>query len=88
MIEIKGMAESNLDSAHCDESMACKSPIYGALAESEWKSKMARLFWAFPWPKGAGHQPVLGAWASSSGIHNLQVPIDGDTYEIDEMYPA
>lgn len=87
---MRRMTEANLSSAYSGESMAhMRYLIYADVAESEGKANTARLFRAISFAErvhATNHYTELGAISSTA--QNLQVAIDGETYEVEEMYPA
>ena len=87
---MRRMTETNLNSAYSGESMAhMRYLVYGDVADSEGKPNIARLFRSIAFAErvhATNHYQELGAIGSS--VQNLQVAIDGETYEVDEMYPA
>jgi rubrerythrin len=84
------MTEDNLKAAFAGESQAhLKYLIYGDRAEEEGLPNVARLFRAIAFAEqvhATNHYDVLGNIRDSAA--NLQVAIDGETYEVQEMYPA
>ncbi|MCJ7562369.1 MAG: rubrerythrin family protein [Thermoplasmata archaeon] len=84
------MTERNLNEAYAGESMAyMKYNIWADKAESEGKKGVAKLFRAIAAAEkvhATNHWKVLGNVQDSAA--NLQHAIDGENYEIDEMYPA
>jgi rubrerythrin len=84
------MTEDNLKNAFAGESQAhMRYLIFAKRAEVEGFPNIARLFRAISYAEQAhatNHFDVLGMIRGSSD--NLQVAIDGETYEINEMYPA
>ena len=98
------MTAANLRSAHGGESMAhMRYIIWGDKAEAEGFPNVARLFRAISRAEQAhatGHframRDVDGAFAVTSGAgfglgptsQNLAGAIEGETFEINEMYPA
>ncbi|MBI4297353.1 MAG: rubrerythrin family protein [Chloroflexi bacterium] len=87
---MRKMTESNLNSAFAGESMAhMKYTIYSDRAQREGRSNVARLFQAIAYAErvhATNHYRELGHVKDTSD--NLQVAIDGETYEVEEMYPA
>jgi rubrerythrin len=87
---MKRITEANLNTAYSGESMAhMRYGIYADVADSEGRPNIARLFRAIAFAEkvhATNHYRELGAIKSST--HNLQVAIDGETYEVEEMYPA
>lgn len=84
------MTDRNLHEAFAGESMAhMKYLIYSEKAETEGKPKLARLFKAIAAAEkvhATNHWRALGLLKGS--VDNVQSCIDGETYEITEMYPA
>ena len=87
---MKKMTETNLNSAYSGESMAnMRYTIYADVAESEGKPNTARLFRSIAFAErvhATNHYRILGSINDTTS--NLQVAIDGETYEVNEMYPA
>ena len=87
---MKSMTEGNLRSAFAGESQAhMRYLIYADKAEKEGKSNLARLFKAIAYSKqvhATNHFNTLGENKSLS--ENLQNSINGETYEVNEMYPS
>jgi len=87
---MRKMTQANLNSAYSGESMAhMRYVIYGDIAESEGKPNIARLFRSIAFAErvhASNHYRELGAINSS--VQNLQVAIEGETYEVEDMYPA
>jgi rubrerythrin len=87
---MKKMTEKALNEAFCGESMAhMKYLIFADVAENEGYPNIARLFRAIAYAEFAharNHARSLGFIKDTK--NNLQVGIDGETYEIEEMYPA
>jgi rubrerythrin len=87
---MRKMTEDNLKSAFAGESQAhMKYLIFAEIAEREGKLNLARLFRAISDAEkvhATNHFRALGMIKSSSD--NTQVCIDGENYEIEEMYPA
>ncbi len=98
------MTAANLRNAHGGESMAhMRYQVWGDAAEHEGFPNAARLFRAISHAEtvhAANHFRELGTEAGDhlcasmavfglgSTSDNLQGGIDGETYEIDEMYPS
>ena len=84
------MTEKNLSDAYAGESMAyMKYNIWADKAEKEGKNGVAKLFRAISHAEkvhATNHFRALGMIKDSS--KNLQGAIDGETYEVDEMYPS
>jgi rubrerythrin len=87
---MRKITEQNLNSAFAGESMAhMRYLIFAAQAEEEGFSNVARLFRAIAYAEqvhATNHYRELGMINSSP--QNLQVAIDGETFEVEEMYPA
>jgi len=85
---LRKMTEDNLKSAFAGESQAHMRYVIVA-NRAEGFPNIARLFRAISYAEqvhATNHFDVLGMIRGSSD--NLQVAIDGETYEINEMYPA
>jgi rubrerythrin len=84
------MTESNLESAFAGESQAqTKYLIFAERAEKEGFPNVARLFRATSYAEqvhATSHFRTLGNIGQT--VDNLQAAIGGETYEVDEMYPA
>ena len=84
------MTESNLKAAFAGESQAhMKYLIFSQVAEKEGRPNIARLFKAIAYAEqvhATNHLKVLGGIGKTSG--NLEEAISGETFEVDEMYPA
>lgn len=84
------MTEKNLRDAFCGESMAhMKYLIFADKAEKEGYPNVARLFRAIAYAEfvhARNHWRELGEISSTS--ENLQTGIDGETFEVEEMYPV
>jgi rubrerythrin len=87
---LRKMTEENLKSAFAGESQAhMRYLIFAKRAEAEGFPNVARLFRAISYAEqvhATNHYGVLGMIRGSSD--NLQVAIDGETYEVNDMYPA
>ncbi|MFQ6013962.1 MAG: rubrerythrin family protein [Anaerolineae bacterium] len=87
---MRKMTEGNLQAAFAGESQAhMRYLIFADKAEREGHSNVARLFRAISYAEqvhATNHYRELGGINSST--ENLQVAIDGETYEVEEMYPA
>ncbi len=87
---MRKMTEENLKGAFAGESQAhMKYLIFADKAEEEGRPNVARLFRAIAYAEqvhAANHLNVLGLMGSTSA--NLQVAIDGENFEVEEMYPA
>jgi len=84
------MTETSLKEAFAGESQAhMRYLIFAEKAEEEGFPNVARLFRAIAYAEqvhATNHYNVLGMVRSSS--ENLQTAIEGETYEVDEMYPV
>ena len=84
------MTEENLKAAFSGESQAhMRYLIFAKKAEEEGYSNLARLFRAISYAEqvhATNHYNALGVIRESTD--NLQVAIDGENYEVTEMYPA
>ena len=84
------MTEENLKAAFAGESQAhMKYRIFSDVASQENKPNLSRLFLAISDAErihATNHFRVLNLVKESSS--NIQTCIDGENYEIDEMYPA
>ena len=84
------MTEDNLKAAFAGESQAhMKYRIFADVAEQDGKPNLARLYLAVSDAErvhATNHYRALAMISNSSD--NTQVCIDGENYEIDEMYPA
>jgi len=87
---MREMTESNLESAFAGESMAhMKYQIFADKAEKEGYANIARLLRAVSYAErvhAANHYVALSKLKKSP--ENLQIAVDGETYEVNEMYPA
>lgn len=87
---MRKMTEDNLKNAFAGESQAhMRYLIFAKRAEAEGFPNIARLFKAISYAEqvhATSHYDVLGMIRGSGD--NLQVAIDGETYEINDMYPA
>jgi rubrerythrin len=87
---MRKMSEDNLKNAFAGESQAhMRYVIFAKKAEEEGFSNVARLFRAISYAEqvhATNHFDVLGMRRGSTD--NLQAAIDGETYEVNEMYPA
>jgi len=87
---MRKMTEDNLKSAFAGESQAhMRYLIFAKRAEAEGFPNIARLFKAISYAEqvhATNHFDALGFIRGSSD--NLQMAIDGETYEVNEMYPA
>lgn len=84
------MTEKNLSDAYAGESQAfMKYNIWADRAEQEGKGNVARLFRAIAQAEkvhATNHFRTLGKIKMTND--NLQSAIEGETYEVNEMYPA
>ena len=87
---MKKMTEKSLSEAFAGESMAhTKYTIFAEQAEKEGKAGIAKLFRAIAYAEyvhAKNHARNLGYIGST--VDNIQAGIDGETFEIEEMYPA
>jgi rubrerythrin len=87
---MKKMTEKALSEAFAGESMAhMKYLIFAEIAEKDGYPNIARLFKATAFAEFAhakNHARNLGYIKQTDG--NLDTGIDGETFEVDEMYPA
>jgi len=84
------MTQENLENAYAGESQAhMKYLIFSQVAEKEGKPNIARLFKAIAYAEevhATNHYRALGN--INDTVKNLDMAIAGETYEIEEMYPA
>lgn len=87
---MRKMTEDNLKSAFAGESQAhMRYLIFADKAEEEGFKNVARLFRAIAYAEqvhASNHYNVLGMIRST--VENLQEAINGETFEVNEMYPA
>jgi rubrerythrin len=87
---MRKMTQENLNNAFAGESQAhMKYLIFANVAEEEGRPNLARMFRAIAFAEevhATNHYRVLGHINASAA--NLQSCIDGETYEVEEMYPA
>lgn len=87
---MRTMTENALKDAFGGESMAhMKYLVFSEVAEKEGFANIARMFKAIAYAEqvhATNHAKNLGLVKSTE--ENLQTGIDGETFEIDEMYPA
>ncbi|HOL82883.1 MAG TPA: rubrerythrin family protein [Caldisericia bacterium] len=87
---MKKMTENFLKEAFAGESMAhMKYLIFSEIAEKEGYSNIARLFKAISYAEqvhATNHFKNLGNIGKTN--ENLQSSIDGETFEVEEMYPV
>jgi rubrerythrin len=88
--KMRKMTEENLKTAFAGESQAhMRYLIFAQKAEADGYPNVARLFKAIAFAEqvhATNHYKVLGGISTSS--QNLQTAIDGETFEVNEMYPA
>jgi len=84
------MTEKNLSDAYAGESQAfMKYSIWGDRAEREGKQGVAKLFRAISHSEkvhATNHWRALGMIKGTK--ENLERAIEGETYEVEEMYPV
>jgi len=84
------MTEESLKNAFAGESQAhMKYLIFAEKAEKEGFKNIARLFRAIAYAEqvhAANHFRALGMLGDSTA--NLEAAIEGETFEVEEMYPA
>ncbi len=87
---MRKMTEKSLNEAFAGESMAhMKYLIFSEVAEKEGYSNVARLFKAIAYAEfvhAKNHAKNLAMIKETAD--NLQSAIDGETFEVEEMYPA
>jgi rubrerythrin len=87
---MRKMTEANLWTAFAGESQAhMRYLIFADKAEKERHPNVARLFKAISFAEqvhATNHFKTLDGINTTTG--NLQTAIDGETYEVEEMYPA
>jgi rubrerythrin len=87
---MKEMTKMSLSDAFAGESMAhMKYIIYSDIARKEGYSNVARLFEAIAYAErvhAGNHARLLGYLGKT--VDNLQAGVDGETFEIEEMYPV
>jgi rubrerythrin len=87
---MKKMTEKNLRDAYAGESQAhMKYLIFAKRAEEENKPNIARLFRAVSFAEqvhATGHFKALDELGNT--VENLQAAIDGENFEVEEMYPS
>ncbi len=87
---MKNMTEKSLSEAFAGESMAhIKYLIFSEVAENEGFKNVSRLFGAIAFAEfvhAKNHARNLGYIGNTS--ENLQTGINGENFEINEMYPA
>ncbi len=100
---VRPMTDGNLKSAYAGESQAhMRYLIFSKRAEKEGYSNVARLFKAIAYAErihasnhyrnirseGDALTVSMAAFGSKTTSEDLQTGIDGETFEIEEMYPA
>jgi len=87
---MKQMTEDNLEAAFAGESQAhLKYTNFAERAEKEGRPNVARLFHAAAFSErthASSHLRALGGIEDT--LANLAVAIEGETFEVEEMYPA
>ncbi len=87
---MRKMTESNLQAAFSGESQAhMRYLIFADKAETDRHANVTRLFRAIAFAEqvhATNHFKTLGGIEATAG--NLQSAINGETYEVEEMYPA
>jgi rubrerythrin len=87
---MRKMTESNLQAAFAGESQAhMRYLIFADKAETDGRANVSRLFTAIAFAEqvhATNHFKTLGGIEATAG--NLQTAINGETYEVEEMYPA
>jgi rubrerythrin len=87
---MKKMTLDNLAHAYAGESQAhMRYQIFSDMAEKEGMPNIARLFNAIAFAEQVHARNHLKEMAQiKSTTENLQTAIDGENYEVEEMYPA
>lgn len=84
------ITEKNLKDAFAGESQAhMKYQLFSQIAEKEGHANLARMFKAIAYAElvhAKNHLKELGGLQDS--VANLQEAMDGENFEVDEMYPA
>ncbi len=87
---MNAMTEQNLSAALAGESQAhVKYLAFAEAARREGKPNIARLFEAVSYAElvhATGHLRALGGVGKT--VENLQAALGGETFEIEQMYPA
>ncbi|MEL9998767.1 MAG: rubrerythrin family protein [Thermoplasmata archaeon] len=87
---MRKMTEKNLNEAFAGESQAhMRYLIFADVAEKAGYNNVARLFRAISYAEqvhATNHYRTLGLIKDTE--NNLQTAIDGETYEVEEMYPV
>lgn len=84
------MTIENLKAAFAGESQAAmKYTLFAEVAEKQGKPNIAKLFRAIAYAEQVHAKNHLRILMKLNNISdNLQVAIDGETFEVEEMYPA
>lgn len=87
---MRKMTKANLEAAFAGESMASmKYSIFSDKAKAEGFGNISRLFEAISYAERVHASNHLRALSNiNKSPDNLQAAIEGETYEVDEMYPA
>ena len=100
---VRPMTDGNLKSAFAGESQAhMRYGIFAQRADKEGYSNVARLFEAIAYAErihasnhyrnirseGDAMTTSMAAFGSKTTSEDLQIGIDGETFEVEEMYPA
>ncbi|SNX53145.1 rubrerythrin family protein [Thermoanaerobacterium sp. RBIITD] len=87
---MREMTKTNLSAAYAGESQAhMKYQIFADVAEKEGKPNIAKLFRAISYAErvhATNHYNTLGEVGDT--VANLDKAIAGETFEVEEMYPA
>ncbi|MCJ7508074.1 MAG: rubrerythrin family protein [candidate division Zixibacteria bacterium] len=87
---MRKMTQDNLNSAFAGESKAhMRYLIFSECAQKEGKPNTSRLFKAIAFAEqvhAANHFKALGELGTTS--QNLEAAMDGENFEVEEMYPA
>jgi rubrerythrin len=88
--ELHAMSEGSLKSAFAGESQAAeKYLVFAEKAEAEGLPNVANLFRAISFAETRHARNHLGTMSGIGGTaDNLQTAFEGESFEIDEMYPA
>ncbi|MEE9594664.1 MAG: rubrerythrin family protein [Candidatus Hydrothermarchaeales archaeon] len=90
VVDIRQMTEDNLKAAFAGESQAhMRYLIFADRAEKDGLSMIARLFRAIAYAEqvhATNHFNALDSLGKSP--ENLEAAIEGETFEVEEMYPA
>lgn len=87
---MKKMTEQNLRQAFTSESQThMRYLVYSEVAEKEGKKNIARLFRAIAFAEQVHARNHLSALDDiGKTVENLETAIEGENFEIEEMYPA